>query len=134
MLNISMVNSTYNCKNCGAESKRTRQKFNIFCSNACSGEAKFKETLVRFNEGLIAERPTIRKVLSAVRGYHCEICKISDYNNKPITLQVDHIDANAGNNSPKNLRLLCPNCHSQTSSFGGGNKGFGRKARNLSSR
>ena len=37
-------------------------------------------------------------------------------------LQVDHIDGNPDNNKGNNLRLLCPNCHSLTPTYKGGNK------------
>ena len=37
-------------------------------------------------------------------------------------LQVDHIDGNYLNNLKDNLRFLCPNCHSQTSTWRGRNK------------
>lgn len=126
-----MKHSTYICKNCGNESKWTHQKFNIFCSNTCKGEAKFKNTIERFKLGEVAERSTLRKVLTEVNGYRCERCNISEYNGEPITLQVDHIDGSADNNMPSNLRLLCPNCHSQQPNWGARNKGKGRKARGL---
>ncbi len=134
MINKYMKHSTYICKNCGTESKWSHQKFNIYCSNTCKGEAQFKETIERFKLGEVTERITLRKVLTEVRGYKCECCGITEHNNKPIVLQVDHVDGNAGNNMPSNLRLICPNCHSQTKSYGGGNKGNGRKARGLSLR
>lgn len=44
-------------------------------------------------------------------------------------LQIDHIDGNYANNAKENLRVLCPNCHSMTSTFGALNKGRGRKYR-----
>lgn len=134
MINKCMKHSTYICKNCGVESKWSHQKFNIFCGNTCKGEAQFKETIERFKLGEVKERITLRKILTEVNGYSCACCGISEHNNKPIVLQVDHIDGNAGNNMPSNLRLICPNCHSQTKSYGGGNKGSGRKARGLSLR
>ena len=129
-----MKHSIYICKNCGVESKWSHQKFNIFCSNTCKGEAQFKKTIERFKLGEVKERITLRKILTEVKGYKCECCGIHEHNNKSIVLQVDHIDGNAGNNMPDNLRLICPNCHSQTKSYGGGNKGSGRKARGLSLR
>ena len=122
---------TYICKCCKQESPWSYQKRNIYCSIKCSAEGKLQESIDRFKLGEVSERPTLRKVLSTVNGYKCSCCGISDWNGNPITLQVDHIDGNAGNNMPKNLRLICPNCHSQTDSFSGGNKGSGRKARGL---
>ena len=104
---------------------------NVYCSNACSGKGKFIESIERFNRGEVNDRVTIRKVLTEIKGYKCECCGISSYNNKPLTLQVDHKDGNAGNNSPENLRLICPNCHSQTDTFSAKNKGNGRAARGL---
>jgi len=122
---------TYFCKTCGAESNWSHQKMNVYCSNSCSAKGMFTETINRFNRGEVKDRATIRKVLTEIEGYKCSCCGISEYNNKPITLQVDHIDGNAGDNSPDNLRLICPNCHSQTSTFSAKNKGNGRAARGL---
>lgn len=50
----------------------------------------------------------------------CSECGIGEeYNNKPISLQVHHIDGDNTNNVIENLQILCPNCHSQTDSFCG---------------
>ena len=54
---------------------------------------------------------------------HCYECKIeSKWNNKPLKLQLDHINGDHFDNQLKNLRLLCPNCHSQTETFCGKHK------------
>ncbi|MFJ4584386.1 HNH endonuclease [Streptomyces echinatus] len=42
----------------------------------------------------------------------------------PMTLEVDHINGDWGDDRPGNLRLLCPNCHATTSTWcrGGGRR------------
>lgn len=119
---------TYNCKTCGKESKVSHQKMNVYCSNACSAEGKLLESIERARQGLVKERPTLRKVLARLTGYVCDCCGISEWNGKKITLQVDHRNGLANDNSLKNLRLICPNCHSQSDTFSGRNKGQGRAA------
>ena len=50
--------------------------------------------------------------------YHCSECWVStEYNGKLMVLQMDHIDGNPDNNHLDNLRLLCPNCHTQTDTY-----------------
>jgi hypothetical protein len=47
----------------------------------------------------------------------CSECKINEWNGKPISLELDHIDGVRTNHKLNNLRLLCPNCHSQTDTY-----------------
>ena len=50
----------------------------------------------------------------------CLECGITDtWNNNPISLQLDHINGINNDNRLENLRILCPNCHSQTETFSG---------------
>jgi 5-methylcytosine-specific restriction endonuclease McrA len=85
----------------------------------------------RFEIGDISERFTLKKVLIQLHGRKCSICNNTHWMNVEIPIEVDHIDGNAGNNMPSNLRLLCPNCHAQTPTAKGKNKGNGRKLRGL---
>lgn len=52
----------------------------------------------------------------------CSRCKIKDWQEESLSLHLDHIDGDNTNNQIENLRLLCPNCHSQTSTYCGRNK------------
>jgi hypothetical protein len=49
----------------------------------------------------------------------CEICHITDWCNKPIVIELHHIDGNRMNNDLSNLQMLCSNCHSQTDNYSG---------------
>ena len=53
----------------------------------------------------------------------CQICgQLPIWNNQPLSLQLDHINGHNNDNRLENLRILCPNCHSQTNTFSGKNK------------
>jgi len=71
----------------------------------------------------------IRKYFIHKYGNNCMICGQSgdDWNGKPMTLIVDHIDGKSNNNSLDNLRIVCPNCDSQLSTYKGRNKGNGTR-------
>lgn len=47
--------------------------------------------------------------------YVCKKCGNGpEWDGRPLTLQIDHIDGNWRDSRIENLRFLCPNCHSQT--------------------
>lgn len=79
----------------------------------------------KLENGLISNTDTIKRKIREfdLISYECSECKVkNEWNNKPLVLQLDHIDGNHKNNHFKNLRWLCPNCHSQTETFCGKHK------------
>lgn len=59
----------------------------------------------------------IRLIKEGFFEHKCYQCNNTIWNNKPIPLELEHIDGNHSNNSLDNLILLCPNCHAQTSTY-----------------
>lgn len=117
------------CLFCGE--KTTNKKY---CSNKCQQEFQWKEIKKQIEENGFfpkTQNPSryLVRYLTETFGYICSECFISEWKNKPLTLQVDHIDGDAENNSVDNVRYLCPNCHSQTETYGSKNVGNGRKIR-----
>ena len=55
--------------------------------------------------------------------YKCAICGIDEWNGQPLSLHLDHINGKHNDHRLENLRFLCPNCHSQTETYAGKNKG-----------
>lgn len=82
--------------------------------------------LIRYTEAEVfccntkASNQTVKERYLKLVEYKCSIdgCDITEWLGKPIVLELDHIDGNNKNNVRENLRLLCPNCHSQTETYG----------------
>ena len=103
------------CKNCEKEfNYYPSQKNGIWCSNRCQGDYKIKN---KFTEGTTWTYK-MRGYVLRQRGESCEECGITDWNDKPISFQIDHINGIRTDNRLDNLKVMCPNCHSQTDTFG----------------
>ena len=63
-----------------------------------------------------------RLVREGLMEYVCEECgNRGIWNNKKLSLQLEHKDGDHYNNELSNLCFLCPNCHSQTGTYGSKN-------------
>lgn len=68
-----------------------------------------------------------RLIREGLLSAHCERCTVTAWCGSPLVLHLDHKNGNREDNRLENLRLLCPNCHSQTPTYCGRNRGrYGR--------
>ena len=76
------------------------------------------ERLISRTSGNRTQGKLLRRALNEIgRSETCEKCGCGNtWEGEPLTLQVDHKNSNILDDSPDNLRYLCPNCHSQTNS------------------
>ena len=129
-----MNKSNYNCLHCGKENLFKGYSYNNkYCDNKCQADyqsnEKIRAWLEEGKDWKTQIPPWAKRHLAESRGYACECCGISEWNEKKIVLEVDHIDGLHYNNTVDNLRLICPNCHSQTDTYKAKNIGNGRKYR-----
>lgn len=107
-----------NCVDCHHR-KQYEKKIQKWLSGEWDGSKTDKYTLSK----------TIRRYLLEKANYACEKCGFDTPHpiDQSSILEIDHIDGDGSNNSPENLRVLCPNCHALTPTYRARNTGRGRK-------
>lgn len=60
-------------------------------------------------------------VREGIKDGSCERCGLREWRSRPLALSLHHMNGDPRDNRLDNLQLLCPNCHSQTDSYGGRN-------------
>lgn len=125
------IRETHECLFCKAEFEHNTHSENKFCSIKCFGDYRWEVVSKKKIEQGIGGN--YKRYLKENFGDVCSECgQPNTWNNKPLTLQLDHIDGNSDNNQLSNLRLLCPNCHTQTVTHG--SKGHGSRYRKVTKR
>lgn len=108
--------SLYRCLQCNTEFAHKNNSTNKFCSSKCSGLHQWETLYVpKIEQGLGGN---LKRYLKEKVGNICSRCGLlPTWFGQDLVLQLDHIDGNSDNNFPFNIRLLCPNCHTQTDTF-----------------
>lgn len=110
-----------------------KTKAGKFCSNSCRGLFVKKQTRESIENGTNVGESGLREYLVEKFGESCVDCGIGPvWNGKPLTLHMDHKDGNSDNNHWTNVQLLCPNCHTQTPTYGA--KGMGSRYKKITKR
>lgn len=85
----------------------TRNEENIFIENSTASQATLRRWYIKGN----------------YMPYVCAICGQEPFwNNKKLTLTLDHINGNNRDDRLENLRWVCPNCDRQLDTFGSKNQ------------
>ena len=125
------------CLQCKDEFTPKRNTFGKYCSNRCQSDYQHHQYIKRWKNGeetghtgkTLQISNHVRKYLLEKADNACSSCgwnKLHPIDNLPL-VETDHIDGDASNTVESNLRVLCPNCHSMTSTFRARNKNSKRK-------
>lgn len=111
--------------------KRRIEEMNIDTSHFNLGYARsshpkypLEEILVENSNYENIERLKRRIIKAGLLKYECAECgNKGEWNGKQLILQLEHRNGKHNDHRIQNLCFLCPNCHSQTNTFSGKNKG-----------
>ncbi|HEX6117205.1 MAG TPA: HNH endonuclease signature motif containing protein [Solirubrobacterales bacterium] len=62
-----------------------------------------------------------RLLSDGLKRNRCERCGLTEWQGKPLNMQLHHRNGDGTDNRLENLEILCPNCHAQTDTYGGRN-------------
>lgn len=122
------------CLNCKASFKHGVYRGpGKYCSGACQ---HLYHASIKYKEWMDGGQPyksasSLKKALLKRDGYLCSGCKLAVWLGQPIALEIEHKNGKSDCNTSDNTCLICPNCHSQTPTYKGKNKGSGRHSRML---
>jgi hypothetical protein len=122
----------FNCLFCSKEFRANGTAEHKYCSRDCMTNFWWKDTkkeLLKLGVDNSSANNTGKKYLIELHEGKCQLCKLNEWQGKPMPLVLDHINGNPYDNLLENLRVICHNCNAQTPTFAGRNKGNGRVER-----
>ena len=116
---------------------RCRPVTHIHNDNCCCFKCQPRTPTLTLEELLVEEGTAYtssaikKRILQAeLLVNECSVCGLlPEWNGKKLTLQLDHINGEATDWRIENLRMICPNCHTQTDTFCGENIGNGKRSK-----
>lgn len=108
MIDLNLTGNNFRGKSAAATYNNEKQinKDKLFCKGSKHARSILRRTIIK------------EKLLP----YKCAICGVTEWNGKTLSLELDHINGENNDNRLENLRFLCPNCHSQTNTYGSRNQ------------
>ena len=102
-----------------------------YCKASCRTKEIHNSKLLEVESGNypFKRNKPYKEYLISKHGHKCQMCSLTEWGGKPILLILDHIDGNSDNFKLDNLRVICSNCDTLTSTYKGRNKGKGRFTR-----
>lgn len=79
--------------------------------------------ILKENTDYQSHKLRLRLLKEGLKEHRCEKCNNTEWLGQPIALELEHTNGSHTDNRIENLMLLCPNCHSQTHTYRGKNKG-----------
>lgn len=127
------------CLKCQSSINRSDGKRGTkYCSLKCQQNYQYDRYILNWKAGLVTGSRGTTNISGYIRRYlfekfdnkctKCGWCEVNPTSGK-IPLEIEHKDGVHDNNIEENLDLLCPNCHSLTSTYRSLNNGNGRKGR-----
>jgi len=73
------------------------------------------------NKHITSHKLKIKLIRDGLKENKCELCGLTEWQGKPIPLELHHINGNHYDNNLNNLQILCPNCHAIQNGNSGAN-------------
>lgn len=128
------------CLGCNSDFEYNAHQSNgKYCSIDCSAKGRKRKTIQAWRNAPETYKRITQMIKMHLRENAGHACSECGWNKKnPVTgncpLEIHHRDGNSENNTPENLQVLCPNCHSLTETWKALNKNASDDRREIFSR